>query len=202
MCALEQHIARGVCDGPQGLHDVPEHWSKLARPLLDGLEDWLGISGRLPKPMLKKEIVVVKKLVDTFVTRLQLRQLADADAPASDLVLVRRTNSSAGCANGLTAPSSLSRLIQSDMARENHGASRTDGQSASGSLASLLQRLELLDQRIRGNDHPVADHALNVWSQDPGRHQVKYRFFPINNKSVACVMSTLESNHRLAAVRQ
>ena len=46
----------------------PSEASVFDGPLLDSLEDWLGISGRLPKPALKKKIVVVKKLVNTFLT--------------------------------------------------------------------------------------------------------------------------------------
>ncbi len=66
--------------------------------------------------------------------------------------------------------------------------------------APRAQRVELLDQHLRVDHHPVADHAALAGVEDAGGDQVQLPLLAVPHDRVARVVAALEAHHRVAVL--
>ena len=100
-------------------------------------------------------------------------QVADANAASGDLVLVRRADAARGRADLPLTAARLAEEIQLAMVRQDEMGLVADDQAIADGDAGALELVDLGEQRLRIDDHAVADDTGDALVQDAGRQQAQ-----------------------------
>jgi len=130
----------------------------------------------------------------------RIHHLAQADAAARDLVLVGGTDATPRGADGLLATGNLPCLVQRHMVGKNERAGLAQTDAAARLHARLFQLGQLLQQRFRGEHHPVADEATHPFTQDTRGDEVQHRLPAVDDQGMAGVVPALETHHGIRLV--
>jgi len=150
--------------------------------------------------VLQGVVVVLHHLAQALLEVLRVHQLTQADAAARHLVLVGGTDAAAGGADGLLAAGHLTGVIQGHVVGEDQRAGFADGEPLTGRHPGLVQHLQLLQQRRRGEHHAVAYQAAHILAQDAGGDQVQHGLLAVDDQGVTGVVAPLEACHRVGLV--
>ena len=126
---------------------------------------------------------------------LRVDEVADADAPAADLVFVRGTDASRRRADLALAAPRLAQHVELAVVRQDEMRLLADQQPIADVDAEPRQLFDLLEQRLRIDDDAVADHAQDTVVQDAGRDQVEDELLSVDVDRVAGVVPTLIARH-------
>ncbi len=119
-----------------------------------------------------------------------IEQVLHADADPGGLVGVGRADAAAGRADPGVAEVALGDLIQRDVVRHDQVRIGRDQQPVPPD-AALDQAVDLLEQDLRVDHDPVADHRGRVLRQGPRREQVQRVAFVADDHGVPGVVAAL-----------
>ena len=129
-------------------------------------------------------------------------QVADTNASPPDLVLVRRPDAARRRADLALAPARLRQHVQLAVIRQDDVRLLADEQPAVDADAVARQLVDLHKQRLRIDDHAVADDARDAGMQDAGRNQVKDELLALHIHRVPGVVPTLVARNRREVRRE
>ena len=131
-----------------------------------------------------------------------LEQIRHPQCTARHLVLVGRTNATAGGADGVCALRLLARPIQRHMRGENQRTRRTYPQALKHRHALPDQHIGLFEQGLERQHHTIADQALHLRMQNPRGDQRQNGLLAAYDQSVAGVVAALKTHHGLHLIGQ
>ena len=126
-----------------------------------------------------------------LVERLGVGHVADADAAARDLVFVGRPDAARGRPDLALAAPGLAQQIELAVIRQDQVRLVADDQPFADVDAGAAELLDLGEQRLRIDDHTVADDAGDALMQDPGRQQTQDELAPAGIHRMAGVVTAL-----------
>ena len=133
----------------------------------------------------------VDVLADGAAQRLGVGEIADADAAPRDLVFVGRSDAARGRADlALTAPR-LAQQVELAVIRQDQVRLVADDQPVANRDAGRGQLVDLGKQRLRIDDHAVADDAGDALVQNAGRQQPQDELPPVGVDGVPGVVPAL-----------
>ena len=185
--ALDQdRLAVGHRPGQQH-RDVAHH-----RPQALGVRQQLR-QHRLPvhRAVLHEAVARVHVVAHVLLEPLRIVEVADADAAARDLVLVRRADAARGRPDLAFAAPRLGQQVEVAVIRQDQMRLVADENTAGDVDAVLRQLVDLGKQRLRIDDDAVADDARDARVQDAGRNQAEDELGPVHVDRVTGVVSSL-----------
>ena len=147
-------------------------------------------------------VVMVQDLGDAGAQGLFIGQVDNADGAAADLVLIRRTDTAAGRADGLAVIAVLAHGVQLAVDRQDQRGClgnlhdfRGDGDALFGDAVDLgHEGPGIDDDTITDHGELAADHA--------GGQQGKLVDILADDERMAGIVTALEAGHHIGAVRQ
>ena len=112
-------------------------------------------------------------------------QIADANAPPPDLVLVGGSDASRRRANLALAAARLRQHVELAVVRQDDVRLLADEQPAVDADPGAPELVDLGKERLRIDDHAVADDARHAGMQDARRDQVQDELLPLDVHGVA-----------------
>ncbi len=147
--------------------------------------------------------MVDENAIDLGAERVQVLQILDADRAAADLVFVSRTDATPGGADLAVTGRRFTDLIEFAMERQDQRRVFGDPQVVLGDDDVL--GFELVDfggERPGIDDDAIADHGELAGADDAGGQERQLVDVLADDEGVAGVMSTLEADHHIGALRQ
>ncbi len=132
----------------------------------------------------------------------RLREIADADAAAADLVLVGRADAARRRADLAIAAARFGEHVQLAVIRQDEVRLVADHQAVADVDAQFLQRVDLREQRLRIDDHAVADDAGDPGMQDARGDQMEDELLAVDVDRVSGVVAALIAGDDLETRRQ
>ena len=120
-----------------------------------------------------------------------VHQVADANAAASDLVLVGRADAARRRADLALAAPRFAEHVQLAVIRQNQVRLVADEQPVADVDPESRQLLDLGEQRLRIDDHAVADDAHDALVQDARRNEVQDELLAADIHRVPRVVAAL-----------
>ena len=130
-------------------------------------------------------------VADVLLEPLRVGQVADADAPAGDLVLVGRPDAARRGPDLALAAPGFRQKVEIAVIRQDQVRLVADDQASGDVDAGLHQLVHLGEQRLRIDDEAVADDARDARVQNAGRDQPQHEFRAVDVHGVAGVVSAL-----------
>ena len=107
-------------------------------------------------------------VVDAPFERLGIREVADPDRPAPDFVFIGRADAATGRAELLVATPFLAGAVERAVGGQNQCGVVGELQILWVDIDALrADRVDLLDQRPRIDDHPAANYRQLAWPHHP-----------------------------------
>ena len=117
-------------------------------------------------------VVMGQQALDLAPERQRIGQIHDADGAPTDLVLIGGADAAPGGADARERIRGFANRVDFLVQRQDQGRVLGDAQALGcDGDPLLLEAVDLLQQRERIDDHPVADHRKLPRSHDPGRQQ-------------------------------
>jgi hypothetical protein len=145
------------------------------------------VHGRFGNQAVARGDVVLHRLGE----RLGVRQIADADAAASHLVLVGRTDPARRRADAPLAAPRFAEEIEVAVIRQDEVRLVADDEAIADADAGLRDLVDLGEQRLRIDDDAVADDAGDAVMQDAGRQQPQNELPAVGVDRVSGVVAAL-----------
>ena len=127
--------------------------------------------------------------------RLGVHQIADANAAAADLVLVGRADAARRRADLPLAAPRFAEHVELAVIRQDEMRLVADQQPVADLDAQARQLVDLGEERLRIDDHAVADDAGDALVQDAGRNEVQDELAPADIHRMARVVAALIAGH-------
>ena len=182
---------------------------RIAPPIRDGGREKQRDVGRpAPHPGPEGQQLVVdsfpveRRLLDDLIARVDVlahlvgqragvNEIADANAAASDLVLVGWADAARRRANLALAASRFAQHVQLAVIRKNQVGLVADEQPVADVDPESRQLFDLGKERLRVDHHPVADDAHDALVEDARRDEVQDEFLAVHVDRVPGVVSAL-----------
>ena len=123
--------------------------------------------------------------------RLGVDEIAQPDAAPPDLVLVGGADAARGRADLAFAAARLAQDVELAVVRQDEVGLLADQQPVADVDAQAGQLVDLREQRLRIDDHAVADDADDALVQDARRNQVQHELLAVDVHRVAGVVAAL-----------
>jgi hypothetical protein len=194
--ALEQNVAAAlhlVVHEARRIGQVDAQSLAVAEIFLDG-----GVERRqLAAVRLEPVAHLVELMLEQRAQPRRALQVGHAHAATGDLGFVRRADAALGGAERRLA--GFAQPIDLAMQRQDHVRVGGDDEvTLVGEQAALLQRAQLLEQRLGIDHHAVAeDAALAAAAQDARRDEPRHQLLPVDDERVARVGATAEAHHHV-----
>ena len=127
----------------------------------------------------------------TSVRGPRVGQVADADAAARDLVLVRRPDAARCRADLALAAPRLRQQVEVAVIRQDEVRLVADDNPVADVDAGAGELVDFGEQRLRIDDHAVADDARDAGMQNAGRNQPQHELRAVDVHGVPGVVSAL-----------
>ena len=141
--------------------------------------------------LLDQPVARVDVVADGFGERVRVGEIADAHAAARDLVLVGRTDAARGRADLALAAPRFAEQVELAVVRQDEVRLVADHQPVADGDAGALELVDLGEQRLRIDDHAVADDAGDAVVQDAGRQQAQHELAPVGVDGVPGIVTAL-----------
>src|SRR5262249_41050013 len=124
-----------------------------------------------------------------------IHEVADADAGARHLVLVRGTDAATGRADLALATNALAGAVDGAMVRHDEVRLLADAEPAVvGEVAALAESVDLADQDLGVDHHARTHHANAAGVEDAGGDEVQHRLLAVHDQRVAGVVAAVEAH--------
>ena len=115
--------------------------------------------------VLQNMIVIIEHFFEGRCESRGAAQVAQPQRPARCLILIAGANTAARGTNLVLAPPRLAGLIQRHVIRQDQWTGGRDLETVPHGHAAGFQRIDLLEQCLRGEDHTIADQTLHTCTQ-------------------------------------
>jgi hypothetical protein len=122
-------------------------------------------------------------------------QIGGADAATADLVFIRGADAARGRADLPFAAARFRQQVEIAVIRQNQVRFVADKQTVPDVDAVSGELIELAEQRLRVDDHAVADHADDIRMQDARRNETQHEFRAVDIHRMAGVVAALVAGH-------
>ena len=166
------------------------------------------------RPRLREDVLPAQRLVlcDTvaagdavaheFLERRLVEEIAHAQAPASRLVLVRRSDAARGRADHPGPEARLAHPIQIAVVRQDDVRAIGHEQAAADVDPGGAEFVDLVEERLQVDDHTVPDHARDAGVQDAGGNEAQDELAAARVNGVARVVPALIARHDREPLRE
>ena len=197
----EDALARGARLG-EFLPDGRGIGQDLRRDL-EQLRAQLGPVHRLGAEALAERVVVGEQPVEARVERRFVGEVGDADRAPPDLVLIGRSNATAGGADLGLASRLLANQVEILMQRQDERGILGDQQALGADLDALRAQLPDLGNQGPGIEHnAVADHRKLARPHDPRGKQRELVGDAVDHQGMARVVASLEPRDHIRPLRE
>ena len=152
--------------------------------------------------MLQRKIVVLHHLTQTLLETLRIQQFAKPYSAPGHFIFVGRADAASGGTDRLFSARPLTRLVQCDVVGKYQRAGLADTETLDCRYATLVQHIQLFQQRTGREHHAVSDQAAHAFAKYAGRYQVQNRLLSIDYQRMAGIVPTLKAHHRLRTIGQ
>ena len=197
--ALEEHgraLVEGLAEDEAGVGHVRPHPLAVGQVVVGDLP---GVDAAPVVDLGQHLVLVPQGELELLPEDAGIEQVLDPDADPGDLVAVGRADAPAGGADLRVAEEPLADLIQRPVVGHDQVRVGADEQPVAAH-AALLQRVDLLEQRLRVDDHAVADDGGDVRGEHTGREDVQRVLLLADHDRVAGVVAALVPDDVLHAV--
>ena len=196
--ALEQDLGARAADL---LEALPHRLGKAqheGRDFAQFLEQRGAVHRRLAEACAQR-VVVGAEAVKLGFERVEMRQIANADRAAADLVLVSRADAAPGGADLALACRRLAQAVQIAVERQDQRAVVRNRQILVRDRHALALNLgDLVAQRPGVEHHAVADHRQGA-RHDARRQQAELVGLAVDHQRVAGIVPALKAHHHIGA---
>jgi hypothetical protein len=207
----------------EGLHDALGAFKQHALPFVDGVIQHNGRIGDVRtedfpiRQIIAQNFFGVQRfaainLFDDFIffrhkrsqlsgKFIRIQQIGDAYPIARCLVHVARTDPLQRRADFVVPFALFFQAVENDMIRHDQMGAVADAQVVRAEPV-FMNILDLVDQRLRVDDHAVSQDADFIGIKNAGRYQMQLVFLVIDQYGVSCVVSTLIPGYHFGVLRQ
>ena len=134
-------------------------------------------------------ILLLKHGAQSALERLFMEQVSHTDTDPAHLVGVGRSDPPSGRTNFPFAQGALLELVEHDVVGHDHVGAITDEESTR-SDPTRFQRVQFIDECLRIDYHPWADHIDRIRIEDTGGDEVELKGTEVVDHRVASVIAT------------